>query len=78
MFFHHHYEDYIMKHISRFTALAIAAAASAPAFAHHDAAGATTAQSIAHWLSNPVHIAPIIIGALVGAAVVLKFNKNKN
>ncbi len=67
-----------MKHISRFTALAIAAAASAPAFAHHDAADATMAQTIAHWLSNPVHIAPLILGAVVGAAVVFKINKNKN
>ncbi|MEE9346674.1 MAG: hypothetical protein V3U82_00670 [Robiginitomaculum sp.] len=65
-----------MKLLSRFAAIAALFTAASPAFAHHAESGASTAQTVLHWLANPVHAVPVL-GALVLAAYAVKSRRQR-
>lgn len=59
-----------MKNALRALSGLSAVAISAPAFAHHQGEHADAVQSAAHWLTDPVHMLPVLaIVALAGYIV---------
>lgn len=59
----------VRLHVPRVMALLIVALAAVPAFAHPGHGRDGGSNSIMHYATEPVHVAPVVFAALAGIAV---------
>jgi hypothetical protein len=61
--------DMIRLHVPRVLALLVVALASLPAFAHPGHGRDGGSNSLTHYATEPVHVAPVVFAALAGIAI---------